>query len=95
MNTEAISRMSGMGGIQLASPGVQQNVVEIGKKVDAPEEYRTYHFPGAETFTVRNVQYVFVSASGNHRLTTTDGKKYIVKPNWLAIEIKSAGGWSF
>ncbi len=59
------------------------------------EKSRTYHYPDkALTLTFENVVAVGVSASGNHRLETTDGKKHIVLKGFIAISIDTPE-WSF
>lgn len=57
------------------------------------EEERTYHFPGGDRYTVREVVKLCVRPSGNHRLETKDGKKHIIRAGWIAIEAKSSH-WS-
>lgn len=57
------------------------------------EKSRTYIF--SETaYTIHNVVKLCVRPSGNHRLEDKDGKKYIIKADWLAIEI-DAEQWDF
>jgi hypothetical protein len=57
------------------------------------EQSRRYHFAGGATFTVPNVARIAVRPSGTHRLETTDGKKYIIPGEWIAIEVV-AEKWS-
>lgn len=62
-------------------------------KLDPPERKRTYHFPG-RSLTVENVSAICVRPSGTHRLETADGKKFIVAPGWLMIEL-DMDAWTF
>lgn len=62
-------------------------------KLDPPERRRVYHFPGGKV-EIENVAAVCVRSSGTHRIETADGKKYIVNPGWLAIEL-DMDGWTF
>lgn len=52
------------------------------------ENQRTYIFPGGETITIPQVRKLLVSTSGNHRLTTEDGRLHIIASGWLAITIE-------
>lgn len=56
-------------------------------ELDPPEKKRTYHFPG-RSITLKNVVALCVRPSGSHRLETADGRKWIVPPSWLAIELE-------
>ncbi len=64
------------------------------KAINPPERKRTYHFPNNETITFENVSAVCARPSGTHRLETTDGKKYIVRAGWLAVEL-DMDAWTF
>ena len=64
-------------------------------KIDPPEPKRTYLFPGGERVTVENVCAVCVRPSGGHRLETTDGRKWIIAPGWLAVELQGVAAWTF
>lgn len=55
----------------------------------AEEDSRTYLFPGDEEVTIEGATKLCVQLSGNHRLETADGRKYVVSAGWLAIEIES------
>jgi hypothetical protein len=58
------------------------------------EKSRTYHFAnGNQTLTINEVTKLCVRPSGNHRLETASGKKFIVR-DWVAIEIE-AERWDF
>ena len=46
-----------------------------------------YHYAGGHTITLKNVTGLCVRPSGTHRLETADGRKWIVPPGWLAIEL--------
>ena len=48
--------------------------------LNAPERSRTYFYANGFKFTVNNVIAVGVRPSGNHRIETGDGKKYIIQP---------------
>lgn len=63
-------------------------------QIDPPERERTYVFPGGERLTFSAVKAVGVSERGTHRLELTDGRRVIVPPRWLAIEL-DVDGWSF
>lgn len=56
------------------------------KKIDPPERKRIYHFPD-RSLTIENVTALCVRQSGTHRLEIADGKKCIVNPWWLMIEL--------
>lgn len=62
-------------------------------KLTPPEKKRIYHFPG-RSLAIENVVAVCVRPSGSHRLETADGKKWIVNPGWLAIELDMEA-WTF
>ncbi len=51
------------------------------------ERSRTYHFPDGKTLTLKDVTHLLVRPSGTHRLMTKDGRKWIVPPGWLAVEL--------
>lgn len=57
------------------------------------ERSRRYTFARGEV-VVNNVVKLCVRPSGNHRLEDKDGKKYIIKGDWLSIEI-DAESWDF
>lgn len=63
------------------------------QKLNPPEKKRTYHFAG-RSLELLNVTAVCVRPSGNHRVETADGKKYIVSAGWLAIELE-VEKWTF
>lgn len=58
------------------------------------EKSRTYYYDEEVTFTVDNVVKLCVRPSGNHRLETADGTKFIIAAGWIAIEI-DAPAWEF
>jgi hypothetical protein len=62
-------------------------------RLECPEVSRTYHYRD-HALTVKNVVAVCVRPSGTHRLESGDGKKWIVAPGWLAIEIDTPE-WTF
>jgi hypothetical protein len=62
--------------------------------ITPPERSRTYGFVDGGELTVKNVCKVGVRPSGDHRLETTDGKKYIVKGRWNYI-ILDIDEWTF
>jgi hypothetical protein len=64
------------------------------REITNGEVSRTYLFSKERSVKFENVARVSVSASNTHRLETVDGKKFIVNPGWLAIEIE-ASEWSF
>lgn len=51
------------------------------------ERKRTYHYSDGSNFAVANVERIYVRPSGTHRLETSDGRKWIVVPGWVAIEL--------
>jgi hypothetical protein len=57
------------------------------------EKCRTYIFSDGE-FKIHNATRLAVSERGTHRVESADGRKFIVQPKWLAIEIDCAE-WSF
>lgn len=57
------------------------------------ETRRVYLFPGGTAIKVDNVTRICVRPSGGHRLETSDGRKFIIAPGWLAIEVV-ADRWS-
>lgn len=63
-------------------------------KLEHIEKCRTYVYRNGFKLSVHNITSVTVSDSGNHRLETECGKKYIVAPNWIAIELDTEQ-WTF
>lgn len=57
------------------------------------ERSRTYIF-GDGDLTINNVVKLCVRPSGNHRLETREGGKFIIKANWIAIQI-DCDEWDF
>lgn len=62
-------------------------------KLDPPERKRTYHFRG-QSISYENVTAIEVRSSGRHRLELADGRKIIVQPDWLAVELE-VDSWTF
>ena len=62
--------------------------------IDPPEKTRRYLYPGGNIIALENVTAVCVRPSGTHRVETADGKKQIIAPGWLAIEIDTPK-WTF
>lgn len=62
--------------------------------INPPERTRTYVFPNNHRLAFANVKAVGVRPSGTHRLELADGRRVIVAPNWLAIEL-DVDGWTF
>lgn len=62
-------------------------------KLNPPERKRTYHFSDCK-ISIENVATVCVRPSGTHRLETQDGRKFIVNPGWMAVEL-DVDHWSF
>lgn len=54
------------------------------------ERSRTYHFPTTKV-TLQNVVKLAVRPSGTHRIQTAKGRKFIIPPGWVSIEID--GPW--
>lgn len=67
-------------------------------KLSAPERSRTYVFAikggGFVNVNLMNVVAVCVRPSGTHRLETANGRKHIVPPGWLRIEL-DVDEWTF
>ena len=59
-----------------------------------PEKQRTYHFPGGNVVTFRDVARIEVRESGKHRIETADGRKWFVQAGWLWMEIDTPE-WTF
>jgi hypothetical protein len=58
-----------------------------------PKRGRTYLFPSGKV-AFENVVAVCVRPSGTHRLELADGRKVIVNPGWLAVEL-DMDEWTF
>lgn len=54
-----------------------------------PERSRTYHYSSGDItdITLENVTHFGKSDSANHYLNTADGKKHIIAPGWVHIEL--------
>lgn len=63
-----------------------------GKSYPIKERRRIYRFVGAKV-ELENVEELIISNSGNHRLKTADGRKHIVPPGWVHIEIDRDEDW--
>lgn len=68
-----------------------------GTKVLLNEQSREYIYFNSETksiwsYKVEKVVELSVSPSQFHYLTTADGRRLIIKPDWFAIEI--VGPWA-
>lgn len=59
---------------------------------EVQEQSRVYHFADG-TFRVDKVVRIAIPGT-THRLETSDGRKFIVRCGWHAIEIIGAEGWS-
>jgi hypothetical protein len=57
------------------------------------EESRTYHYRDGVSISIKGVVGLCVRPSGNHRLETSDGRKWIIPDGWVAIELQ-ATSWS-
>ncbi len=58
------------------------------------ERSRTYLFSSGTSLTIKEVIKLCVRPSGNHRLETKTGKKYIICAQWDAIII-DCDAWDF
>lgn len=56
-------------------------------KLTPSEKSRTYVYANGVRDTLENVVALGVSPRGTHRLETADGKKHIVPPGWIRIEL--------
>lgn len=63
-------------------------------ELNPPERRRTYRFPSGEVLTLVNVTKIEVRESGKHRIETDEGRKVIVSPGWLWIEVDT-DEWTF
>lgn len=63
------------------------------RRIDPPEKSRTYYFPSGK-LTIENVVAVCVRPSGTHRVETADGRKWIIPPTWIGIEL-DVTDWTF
>jgi hypothetical protein len=65
------------------------------KPTKITENSRAYFFPNGEKIVIKKARELFVSdKSGNHRITTENGKFHIIQNTWLHIEIDSeVGKW--
>lgn len=55
---------------------------------------RTYHYPDGSKFSIQGVAAICIRPSGSNRIETSDGKKFIVLPGFIAVEIDTAE-WTF
>lgn len=58
------------------------------------EKSRKYIYSNGFKLNIKNVIDVTISDSGNHRIETEDGKKYIVTTGWVAVELDTEQ-WTF
>lgn len=70
--------------VDKAVPTKEINGIEF---IEVNEMYRMYEFPNGRQIQIDNVKYVNVSASRGHRLLTTDGRMYYIKPaeSWFMV----------
>lgn len=57
------------------------------------EQTRIYHFPDGGSFRIERVVRIAIPGT-THRLETKDGRKFIVRCGWMAIELVMKE-WSF
>ena len=57
------------------------------------ETERIYHFPKGERVVLKEVRKIVIEPSGTHKIKTADGKRHIIKPDWLSIEIDGEENW--
>jgi hypothetical protein len=75
---------------------IQELMEEQGKEeedagwvtFDPVEKSRTYYYSKGGEYMLENVHKLKVSSSGNHRLETADGLKYIIAAGWDVIQIE-------
>ena len=63
-------------------------------KLKSVEAERVYIYENGFKLIIKEVTEVSVSPSGNHRLETLSGKKYVIAPKWIAIEL-DVESWTF
>lgn len=63
-------------------------------KIEPPEPRRVYVFPDRE-IVIEDIVAVCVRASGNHRVETASGDKWIIASGWLAIRLSGVKDWTF
>lgn len=68
------------------APAPQPSTPALQWTVIVGEKSRTYIYADGSKFTVENVTRVAVRPT-NHRLETADGKKFIVRGGYVAIEL--------
>lgn len=61
-------------------------VASMMTQLNPPEKRRRYVFPAGDV-VLENITALCVRPSGTHRLETGDGRKWIIPPGWLAIEL--------
>ena len=59
---------------------------------DVYESLRIYYFEGDQDLAIRSPVRLKVSEGGYHYLETSSGKKVIVSPGWMGIELQD-GDW--
>jgi hypothetical protein len=65
------------------------------REITPPEDRRSYLFPYNQRIIIEGPARIAIADSGNHRIETTTGEKFIVPTGWLAIKIETRGGWGF
>ena len=61
--------------------------------VSVAEGARVYHYPNGKTLRVENV-VKFGAPGTTHRLESRDGRKWIIAPGWIAVELIGVERWS-
>lgn len=57
------------------------------------EEFREYHFPKGESIRINNPTHLNVSASGGHRVFSSEnGMSYYIPKGWILLAWKAKEG---
>jgi hypothetical protein len=65
------------------------------REITPPEDRRSYIFPHNQRVIIEGPAKIAIADSGNHRIETTTGERFIIPTGWLAIKIETRGEWGF
>jgi hypothetical protein len=65
------------------------------REITPPENRRSYIFPHNQRVIIEGPAKIAIADSGNHRIQTTTGERFIIPTGWLAIKIETVGEWEF